>query len=109
MTRLIALAALACLATGPASAEAFISGPKLAHACASHAGADANACDGYIAGALDEIASEPSLKGSVCPPANTKLSVLREALAKYGEKNNAESGIALLRDMLKANYPCGGK
>jgi hypothetical protein len=92
-----------------AHAQAFISGTQLAKACASHTPADENACNGYIAGSLDEVAVNTDLRATICPPAGTKLSVMRMALAKYGAQNQADtkgSGIALVHAMIKATYPC---
>jgi hypothetical protein len=116
LTRLNTLLAAAGLATlgfaalpGTAHAQAFISGTQLAKACASRTPADENACNGYIAGSLDEVAANSDLRTTICPPAGTKLSVLRLALAKYGAGNQADtkgSGIALVHAMIKATYPC---
>ena len=93
-------------------AQFFISGAQLATACASHGLADERSCSGYIAGALDEVVANPELKATICPPANTKLGTLREAVARFGKDKPDEakgSGVAMLHAMLKATYPCGGK
>ena len=105
----VALTGLAASIPMRAHAQAFIGGTQLARACASHTAADENACNGYIAGALDEVAANPALKAEICPPAGTKLSVLRAALGKFGQQRPEEargSGIALVHAMIKANYPC---
>ncbi len=105
------VAALAAV-PGIARAQAFISGAQLARACGSHAPTDENACNGYIAGALDEVAANAELKAAICPPAGTKLSVLRDALGKFGQQRPDDakgSGIALLHAMIKATYPCPAK
>ena len=111
---LLSAAALAGLAgmTVPARAADFISGVQLAHACASRAPVDSGSCDGFIAGALDEVVGNAELRSTICPPAGTKLSVLREALGRYGQQHADDthgSGVALLHAMLKANYPCPAK
>ena len=112
----ITVAALGCLALAAgfapsaARAESFVTGSQLASACASHVTADERSCSGYIAGALDEVVETPDSKAGICPPAKTKLGVLREAVAKFGkEQPDAAkgSGVALVHAMLKANYPCG--
>ena len=112
----LALAGAACLAfacglaPSPSRAQFFVSGSQLTTACASRAVADERSCSGYIAGALDEVVANAELKAAICPPANIKLGVLREAVAKYGKDKPDDtkgSGIALLHAMLKATYPCG--
>ncbi len=117
MTRyLLSAAALAGLATvaslAPARAADFISGSQLARACNGRSPADSGSCDGYIAGALDEVAGNSELRSTICPPQNTKLSALRESLARYSQQHADDakgSGVSLVHAMLKANYPCAGK
>jgi hypothetical protein len=107
-----ALAAIVVTTASAARAADFISGVQLAHACASRAPVDSGSCDGFIAGALDEVVGNAELRSTICPPAGTKLSVLREALGRYGEQHANDthgSGVALLHAMLKANYPCPAK
>ena len=97
------------LAPAPGHAQSFVTGSQLASACASRAVADERSCSGYIAGALDEVVSNAELKAAICPPANIKLGVLREAVARFGKDKPDEakgSGVALLHAMLKATYPC---
>ena len=108
----VPLLAAGLAASNGAHAQAFISGTQLARACNSHTPADENACNGYIAGSLDEVAANAELKAAICPPAGTKLSVLREALGKFGQQRPDEakgSGIALVHAMIKTNYPCPAK
>ena len=105
------LAGLAALAP-QGRAQTFISGAQLAKACSSRAPADENACNGYLAGTLDQVAANAELKATICPPAGTKLMVLREAMAKFARERPDEtrgSGIALVQAMIKTNYPCPAK
>ena len=105
----VSLVALHAVVPRPSHAQSFITGSQLAIACASRAVADERSCSGYIAGALDEVVGSAELKATICPPANTKLGALREAVAKFGKDKPDEakgSGVALLHAMLKANYPC---
>ena len=106
------LVGLMSYASLPVYAADFISGSQLAHACSGRSPADSGSCDGYIAGALDEMVGNSELRSTICPPPSTKLSVLRESLARYSQQHGDEakgSGISLLHAMLKANYPCPGK
>ena len=108
-----ALAALLGVAT-PQTALAgdFVSGSQLARACSGRSPTELSSCDGYIAGALDEVVGNSELRSTICPPANTKLAVLRESLARYGQQHADDakgSGVSLLHAMLKATYPCAGK
>lgn len=98
--------------TLPARAADFIDGAQLARACASKAPSDSAACGGYVAGALDEVIGSADLRAKICPPPATKLSVLREALGRYGQQHPDQtkgSGIALLHAMMTADYPCPAK
>ena len=108
-----AAAALACLAAPrPSHAQAFISGAQLARTCVSRAVPDENACSGYVAGALDVIAGTPDLRKTICPPNNTKLVVLREAVGRFGQQSPNDTkgtGVDLIIAMLAANYPCQAK
>ena len=54
--------------SGGVHAQAFVTGAQLARTCASHTPTDENACNGYIAGALDEVAANAELRAAVCPP-----------------------------------------
>ena len=108
-----ALAMAAPIAASPAHAQAFINGSRLATACAArNNAAEENACNGYLAGTLDAIASNPELKSAVCPPPGVKLVALREAMGKFGQSKpeaTKGSGVDLVIAMVKANYPCPGK
>ena len=100
------------ISAAPVHAQSFITGSQLAHACGSHTPADENACNGYIAGVLDDVASNPEAKAALCPPSSVKLSALRMALGKFAEQKPEETkggGISLVKAMLKANYPCPSK
>ena len=114
MTRshlLAAACALACLAALPsrAQAQAFVSGAQLTKACSGRTPADTFSCDGYIAGVLDSIRDQPEFNGKICPPSNTKLGVLREALGKFGQQRPEEAkgpGPGLIVSFIKTTYPC---
>jgi hypothetical protein len=107
-----ALAAIVVTSASLARAGDFISGGQLAHACASRAPVGSGSCDGFIAGALDEVAGNTELRSTICLPPGTKLSAVREALGRFGQQHADDtrgSGVALLHAMLKANYPCPNK
>ena len=90
----------------------FASGQMLAKACASSAPGERSLCDGYIAGALDTVATNTDMKANVCVPPNTRLSALREAVGHYAPGHVDEtkgSGVTLLAATVKATYPCPGK
>ena len=110
MVRVLIVAGFALLAfNAHARAQSWVTGSQLAHACAGHTPKDMSDCDGYVAGVLDTVGTTPALKGTVCPPANTKLGALREALGKFGQQRPAEtkgSGVELVESMMKTNYPC---
>ena len=109
---LLCAAMLAALAVPAARAADFISGAQLARACSSRAPVDTGACDGFIAGALDEVVGNSELRATICPPPSTKLSVLRESMGRYAQQHGDEtrgSGVSLLHAMMKATYPCPGK
>ncbi len=104
-------AVLLCLA-GSAHAEAFISGAQLVKACTGKAPADRAACDGFVAGAMDQVQAAPELKGKLCLPGGTKLGVLREGVGRYASSHaDAAKGsaVALVDDMVRAEYPCPNK
>jgi hypothetical protein len=85
----------------------------LAKACASRNPADGQACDGYIAGVLDDATAADDGKSGICTlPRGTKLSAMRVAMAKFAEQKPEEtkgSGLSLVRALMKANYPCPAK
>ena len=96
----------------PVQAQAFVSGSQLSRACSGRAGPAASSCDGYIAGALDAIRDTPELKDKLCPPSGVKLSVLREALGKYGQLHPDDAkgpGVALVAAFIRSTYPCSAK
>ncbi len=99
--------------TIPAQArDDFASGQMLARACGSANPGEKSLCDGYIAGALDTVATNNDMKASVCVPPNTRLSAVREAVARYapGHVDDTKgSGIGLLAATVKAAFPCPGK
>ena len=103
-------AGIACILPGhPARAADFVSGSMLAHACGSRLPTDLSSCDGYLAGVLDTVTGSSALENRMCPPAGTKLSVLREALGRFGQQHADAahgSGVALVYAMMKADYPC---
>ncbi len=111
MIRLLTLTAALAIAAlpSPGRAQAYISGDRLLRACNGHSPADENSCDGYIAGALDAVRDSPEYKGKVCPPSNTRLSVMRVALARFGQQRPDEArgpGVALVISFIKTTYPC---
>lgn len=113
-TSLCCAALLGMLAASPCQARDgdFASGQMLARACGSTAAGEKALCDGYIAGALDTVATNADMKANVCVPPNTKLSALRETVGHYAPGHVDEtkgSGIALLAAAVKATYPCPGK
>ncbi len=120
MTRVCTFIAGLCgawlgLAAAPdeAHADAFITGSQLAKACTSRAPADEQACDGYIAGVLDDATAAGDPKSGICTlPSGTKLVAVRGALGKFVQQKPEEtkgSGLALVRAMMKADYPCPTK
>jgi hypothetical protein len=114
MTRsqiLLAACGLAGIAGLPlhAKAQAFVSGSQLTRACSGRSPVEQNSCDGYIAGVLDTVRDLPDANGKVCPPTNTKLSVMREALGRFGQQRSEEArgpGTALVVAFIKTTYPC---
>ena len=114
MVRLLVALAAVCLAAAPlgARAQAFVTGAQLTKACSGRAPADLFSCDGYIAGTLDTVREMPELKDKVCPPSNTRLAVLREALGRFGQQRPTEAGgpgTALVVAFIKTMYPCPAK
>ena len=109
MIRVLIAAGFVCIALSTAArAQTWVSGSQLAQACASHTPTGERDCDGYIAGVLDTVSHTPALKGTVCPPANTKLGALREALGKFGQQRPGEtkgSGVELVENMIKTSSP----
>ena len=107
------LAALLAFATpGHAREGDFASGQMLARACTSANPGEKSLCDGYIAGALDTVATNADMRGNVCVPPNTKLAALREAVAHYAPghvDDQKGSGVTLLAATVKAAYPCPAK
>ena len=116
MTRAILCCApllVAVAVAPPASArDDFASGQMLARACGSPNVGEKSLCDGYIAGALDTVATNGDMRANVCVPPNTRLSAVREAVARYapGHVDDTKgSGIMLLAATVKAAFPCPGK
>ncbi len=92
-------------------AEGFVSGNQLMQACSSGKVLDDRQCIGFIAGAVDEITANPTLKGIVCPlPAKTELKDVKAALVRYGRAHTDQVGLPaarLLNAAIKDKYPCG--
>ncbi len=100
------------LLSGPAHADAFISGTQLAKACASHNPTDEQACDGYIAGVLDDATAADDGKSGICTlPHGTKLSAMRAGIAKFAAQKPEEakgSGLSLVKALMKAKLSLPG-
>jgi hypothetical protein len=109
---LIALFAAAALAAPfAAHAQGFVSGNQLMQSCSSTKVLDDRQCIGFIAGALDQISVNPSLKGTVCPiPAKTELKEVKAVVVRYGREHTDKVGLpaaSLLNAAIKDKYPCG--
>lgn len=95
-----------------ARAQAFIPGNQIVQVCSSTSRQDDFACNGFIAGALDEVSASPELRGAICVPKGTPLKTLRAALVKFAREHADEtkgSGVSLLNAMIKTTYPCPAK
>ena len=79
-------------------------------ACSSAKLPDDRQCIGYIAGAVDQVSANPSLKGTLCPlPQGTVLKDVKAAIIRYGKEHPdkvGQPGIALLNDAVNDRYPC---
>jgi hypothetical protein len=106
-----ALAALAAVALPQAAhAEGTVSGSQLMQACSSTKLPENRQCIGYIAGAVDQVSANPSLKGVLCPlPQGTALKDVKATILRYGKEHPDKVGqpaIELLNDAVKDRYPC---
>jgi hypothetical protein len=106
-----ALATLAMLALPRAGhAEGTVTGNQLMQACSSGKVPDDRQCIGYIAGAVDQVSANPSLKGVLCPlPQGTALKDVKATVLKYGKAHPDKVGqgaVDLLNDAIKDRYPC---
>ncbi len=103
------LAAVAAAVPCQARDGDFASGQMLARACGSASAGERSLCDGYIAGALDMLATDSDAKAALCVPPNTRLSALRETVGRYapGHLDDTKgSGVALLSAAVRATTPC---
>jgi hypothetical protein len=114
MHRLLAAAALATLATmalpRAGHAEGTVSGNQLMQACSSSKIPDDRQCIGYIAGAVDQVSANPSLKGVLCPlPQGTALKDVKATVLSYGKSHPDKVGqgaVDLINAAVKDRYPC---
>ncbi|HEY0182061.1 MAG TPA: Rap1a/Tai family immunity protein [Rhodopila sp.] len=112
MTRsFIALFAAATLAAPfAASAGTFVTGNELIQACSSTKVLDDRQCIGFIAGALDQVAVNPALKGTLCSlPEKTQLKDVKALVVRYGREHADKIGLpaaGLLDAAIKDKYPC---
>ena len=106
-----AVAALAAaVLSKPGHAEGTVSGSQLMQACSSAKLPDDRQCIGYIAGAVDQVSANPSLKGTLCPlPQGTSLKEVKATIIRYGKEHPDKVGqpaVDLLNDAVKDRYPC---
>ncbi len=106
-----AIAAFAVMASPrPGHTEGTVTGSQLMQACSSAKLPDERQCIGYIAGAVDQVSANPSLKGVLCPlPQGTLLKDVKETVLKYGKSHPDKVGqgaVDLLNDAVKDRYPC---
>ena len=114
MIRFLAAMAMASFAfvasPGAGHAEGTVSGSQLMQACGSSKLPDERQCIGYIAGAVDQVSANPSLKGVLCPlPQGTLLKDVKATLLRYGKDHADKVGqaaVGLLNDAIKDRYPC---
>jgi hypothetical protein len=112
--RLFAASAIATLAISalPAAtrAEGTVTGSQLMQACSSTKLPDERQCIGYIAGAVDQVSANPSLKGVLCPiPQGTMLKDVKATILRFGKSNPDKVGqgaVDLINDAVKDRYPC---
>lgn len=109
------IAALAVFAAGlgmshAARAEGTVTASQLMQSCTSSKVPDERQCIGYIAGAVDQVSANPSLKGTLCPlPDGVHLKDVKATLVKYGKAHDDQMGspgIVLLNKAVKDRYPC---
>jgi hypothetical protein len=105
-----AVAVVASCAAG--HAEGTVTGSQLMQACSATTVAMDRQCIGYIAGAVDQVSANPSLKGTLCPlPQGTELKEVKATLVKFGREHADKVGqpaIVLLNEAIKDRYPCKG-
>ena len=112
--RLIAAFAISAAAGSamsyPAHAEGTVTATQLMQSCTSSKVPDERQCIGYIAGAVDQVSANPTLKGTLCPlPTGVQLKDVKAALIKYGKAHSermGDPGIVFLNDAVKDRYPC---
>lgn len=94
----------------PAQAEGTVTASQLMQSCTSSKVPDERQCIGYIAGAVDQVSANPTLKGTLCPlPTGVQLKDVKAALVKYGKAHSdrmGDPGIVLLNQAVKDRYPC---